>query len=330
MHQEPAQRWLESGPVCEADGLWIKGGPGFGKTTAMKLLCLRYPGQVYFAAVRAAIDDYDRTSFNGYRPEHSIVVFNDVKLKPKSRLFSTLREATDGLVLETIWGVHTVSVTVEAKIVVNSTSGLPNDAELRRRFSEVEIEEDGAVRTMHTNPLGTPGNKRVVAAEGAQSTSESHAQPAPRALQCIVHWFVCVCVCASHLPFHRALLSIRTGLAPAEETPLYPKVREDTSSEFDVWHYRTGKRWKDGVSGFILSEVQDIMERFIKTHSIPADVYVAEILRHTHNADLAQVVTYGSGDRECLRDEVVKAVTVDRTPDEIPDFFPNLHEACGS
>ena len=141
---------------------------------------------------------------------------------------------------------------------------------------------------------------------------------------------VFVCVCASHLPFHSALLSIRAGLAPAEETPLYPKVREDTSSKFDVWHYRTGKRWKDCVSGFILSEVQDIMERFIKTHSIPADVYVAEILRHTHNADLAQAVTHGSGDRECLRDEVVKAVTVDRTPDEIPDFFPNLHEACGS
>jgi len=160
-------RWLESGPVCEADGLWIQGGPGFGKTTAMKLLCLRYPGQIYFAAVRAVSNDYDRTAFNGYRPEHRVVVFNDVKLKkPNSTLFSTLREATDGLVLETVWGTREISVTVEAKIVVNSTSALPDDLELRRRFSSVENDNDGAVRTKHSNPVGLAGGKRVKPADG--------------------------------------------------------------------------------------------------------------------------------------------------------------------
>ena len=135
----------------------------------MKLLCLRYPGQVYFAAMRAVSNDYDRTSFNGYRPEHRIVVFNDVKLKPKSSLSATLREATDGLVLETIWGTRDISITVEAKIVVNSTFGLPDDPELRRRYSAVEIEADGAVRTTHANRLGTAGAKMVTPADGAPS-----------------------------------------------------------------------------------------------------------------------------------------------------------------
>lgn len=47
--------FLEDGPVTEANGLYIQGEPGIGKTTAQKLLFARYPGQVYEAPICATM-----------------------------------------------------------------------------------------------------------------------------------------------------------------------------------------------------------------------------------------------------------------------------------
>ena len=73
-------QWIESSPVAEADGLWCQGHAGIGKTTLLKLLYLRYPGQVFDCSRRASKGVYDSTSIMGYRRQ-PIVVINDLKGK---------------------------------------------------------------------------------------------------------------------------------------------------------------------------------------------------------------------------------------------------------
>ena len=104
---KPLQRWvcrfLESDYIGEANGLWISGAPGYGKTTLMKLLQIRYPDAVCAASLRGASNSYDRTSLAHYSADtHRIVIFNDVKpvdsvsQKWSPQFFHLLREITDG------------------------------------------------------------------------------------------------------------------------------------------------------------------------------------------------------------------------------------------
>ena len=55
-------RFLEDGPVAEANGLYIQGEPGIGKTTSQKLLYIRYPGQVFEAPSFAERSEMERCS----------------------------------------------------------------------------------------------------------------------------------------------------------------------------------------------------------------------------------------------------------------------------
>ena len=63
----------------EANGLWIKGKPGSGKSTTFKLLLERYPGQVFPLKKRASSDFYDTTALLGYNNRHKVVLLNDLK-----------------------------------------------------------------------------------------------------------------------------------------------------------------------------------------------------------------------------------------------------------
>jgi len=104
---KPLQRWvcrfLETSFVGEANGLWITGPPGYGKTTLMKMLYVRYPGAVCFATLRGSNNVYDRTALGHYDPKrHRILIFNDVKpsgdsAKWPETFLQTLREVTDGV-----------------------------------------------------------------------------------------------------------------------------------------------------------------------------------------------------------------------------------------
>jgi hypothetical protein len=180
----PMQRfvcqWLEAGPICEAHGLWVSGPPGMGKTTMAKLLFARYGDQVYDAAVRGATDSYDRTSLCQYHDsQHRILLLNDVKPSACKRLrtgdagyfwpdkfVKLLREVTDGAPLRWNFGNKVFGCTAVAKVVVNSTLPLPQDPEVRRRYSHVLIDEGNLLAMVHWNRVGTASDRCIVPRNG--------------------------------------------------------------------------------------------------------------------------------------------------------------------
>ena len=142
-------QWIEAGPVEEADGRWLVGTPGIGKTTALKILLKRHPGQTFIAYKRAATGLYDETSLVGYRNE-PVVIINDLKGRWKRRdgkpehiwpdsTLTCLKNSTDGFIQPFNYAAKFFSITVQAKILVCSIFHPPEDEEIARRCRCVEV-----------------------------------------------------------------------------------------------------------------------------------------------------------------------------------------------
>ena len=174
--QRAACTWLERGPVREADGLWIKAPQGSGKTLLLKLLQLRYPGQIFPAAIRGSKGGYDATSVIKYKHE-PVIFFNS--LKPKKvysemvwsiDLLEILESMTDGLPMSLNWGTANYSFTVVAKIVVVSTFDRPDTKDILRRYSLLTVTDEAgtAAYQEHDGHLGTKSGRFIVLKEGLE------------------------------------------------------------------------------------------------------------------------------------------------------------------
>ena len=127
--------WLENSPICEANGLYIVGDPGIGKTTLQKLIMNRYGEQVYVARERGARGEYDLTGLGDFRDEqHKIIMINDLKGKENVKgerswqpsLIRFLMKLTDGAPLRWNFGVGNFGVTPIVKVIIVSTWEPPN------------------------------------------------------------------------------------------------------------------------------------------------------------------------------------------------------------
>ena len=170
--QRAACRWLERGPVSEADGLWIKAPQGSGKTLLLNLMQIRYVGEVFPVAERGSTGGYDSISMIRYASQ-SIVFVNS--LKPKvtrggqtwhHTLLELLEKLTDGLPMNVEWGMQSFSFAVGAKIVAVSTFDRPETKDILRRYSLLAI--DGEAGTLsyreHEGNAGTASNITIVPA----------------------------------------------------------------------------------------------------------------------------------------------------------------------
>ena len=178
--QRAACRWLERGPVREADGLWIKAAQGSGKTLLQKILQLRYPGQVYTPARRGSTGCFDATSLLKYANE-PIVFMNSLKPQRKrgedvwpDSLLELLELLTDGIETRIAWGAQVHSFTVLAKIICVSTFNRPQTRDIGRRFAVLTYnpETDACDFVEHDGRPGTPSSVRVNLASGLAPASD--------------------------------------------------------------------------------------------------------------------------------------------------------------
>lgn len=184
LFQRAACAWLERGPIREADGLWIKAAQGSGKTLLLKLLQLRYQGQVFTAATRGATGCYDVTSMLKYAGQR-IVIFNSLKpgcWKGETHwsrdLLELLELLTDGLPVSVNWANACTSFTVVAKIIVVSTHDMPETRDIVRRYSLLEVgkDSDDCRFVEHPGNEGTPSDVHVMLREGLD---RADCQPLP-------------------------------------------------------------------------------------------------------------------------------------------------------
>ena len=156
--------WIESTPVSEASGLWLKGPKGMGKTALLKILMLRYDEQVFVLKKRAARGWFDDTSLIGLKPHHSLFLVNDLKGHESSRYYTRswpmetlefLLMLTDGFPKNFSWAGREYCQTPVGKAVITSTWAPPDNEEFKRRYDVVEIQEDGSLKLLNARVPGT-------------------------------------------------------------------------------------------------------------------------------------------------------------------------------
>lgn len=153
---------LEHTPVCEGDGFWICGPPGLGKTTILKLLYSRYPGQVSMLTKRASNANYDDTSVINYNGQPLLVINDPQPTRKKSgeevwpeTFLEILRRLTDGFLFDFIWGSRTIRVTPVCKVLVVTTAPLPDIPDLHRRYKQITVTTHGAFEVQQRSQTRT-------------------------------------------------------------------------------------------------------------------------------------------------------------------------------
>jgi cyclophilin family peptidyl-prolyl cis-trans isomerase len=177
---KPAQldilRFLEESPIADCCILWIEAYSGYGKTAAMKMMLLRYADAIFIMKYSPAISSFDERSMLGY-DHQTIVIANDVVPKMKKNRFgdievewpdcfiSVLKKMSDGWPLGIVFGSDRCTVSVSAKVIVNTCHPPPEQHELKRRLWHMFIDENGESHIVSKPKEFTPSDKWILPTE---------------------------------------------------------------------------------------------------------------------------------------------------------------------